>query len=128
MTIGSIQQGTGRTNLYAVATLGTVEPAAVGSDYGIRAAAAGFDRVFPHPFIADACAAFAEDATLRIVCHHRREVLLGIVIFLFSEPLFQAAPIKSHLLQFTFAAAIANGAIKRMICEQKFQHRTLRLF
>jgi hypothetical protein len=128
MTIGRVQQCTCRTNLNAVATLRTVKPAAVGSDYRIRTAAAGFDRVFAHPLIANASAAFAEDATLRIVRNHRRKVSLRIIVFLFSEPLFQAAPIESHLLQFTLATAIADGTIKRMICQQKLQHRTLRLF
>src|SRR6476659_11399940 len=128
MTVGAIEQSTGGTNFDAVAALRTVEPAAIGSDHSSSAAATGFDRIFAHPFVANARAAFTENAALRIVCHHRREVSFGLVILFFGETLFQSTPIKGHLLQFAFAAAIAYWTIERMIGQQKFEHRALGLF
>src|SRR5882672_3411631 len=128
MAVGAIEQRAGGTNFNAVATLRTVEPAAVGSNHGIGASSAGFDGVFAHPFVADARATFAENATLRIVGHDRGKIFLRIVVFLFDEALFQSTPIESDFLQLTLAAAIADGTIERMIGQQKLQHRALRLF
>ena len=128
MAVSGVEQCSGRTNFDAVAALRTVEPAAVSSNDCIRAATTGFDGVFAHPLVADARATFAENATLRIVCDHRRKIFLGMVVFLLSEAFFETAPVERHLLQFTFATAIADGAIKRMIGQQKLDHRALRLF
>src|SRR5687767_1759522 len=102
MPVSRVEQRAGRTNLDTVSTLRTIEPSEIGADDGVRAAPTRFDCVFTHPLVADACAAFAENATLRIVCNHRREISLGVVVLLLSEPFFQAAPVKRHLLQFAF--------------------------
>src|SRR5438445_10345864 len=99
MTISSIQQSSRRANFNAIAALGTIQPATVSSDYSVRATIAGFDRVFAHPLVADARATLAENAALRIVSDHRRQVFLGLVVLLFREPLFEIAPIKRQLLQ-----------------------------
>src|SRR5437016_12363530 len=109
MTISSIQQSSRRTNFNAIATLGAVQPAAISSDYRVRTAIAGLDCIFAHPLVADARAAFAQDATLRIVGDHRRQIFFRMVILLFREALFEIPPIESQLLQFAFAAAIAHG-------------------
>jgi hypothetical protein len=72
MPIGSVEQRSRRANLDAVAALRTIQPATERADDGVRAAIAGFDRFFAHPFIADARTTFAENASLRIVGDHRR--------------------------------------------------------
>src|SRR5260370_34351714 len=127
MAISAVEQSPGRADFDAVAALRTIQPAAVSADDRIRAAIAGFDRVFAHPFVADARATLAEDAALRIVCDHRGEIFLGMVVFLFSEALFQIAPVERHLLQLALAAAIADRAVQGMIGEQELDHRTLSL-
>ena len=127
MTISSIQQRSRRTNFNAVATLRAIQPAAISSDYRVRAPIAGFDSVFAHPFVADARASFTQYAALRIVGDHRRKIFLGMIILLFREALFEIAPIKRQLLQLAFAASIAHRTIKWMIGEQKLEHRALRL-
>src|SRR2546427_12885027 len=117
MAISPVKQGSGGANLDAVATLGTIQPATVRSDYGVSTAVAGFDCLFTHPFVTDARAALAQDATLRIVCHHRRQVFFRMVVLLFREALFEIAPVESQLLQFAFATPITHGTIKRMVSE-----------
>ncbi len=127
MAVSCIEQRAGRTNLDAVSALRTIEPAEIRADDGVRAAPAGFDRVFAHPLVANARAAFAENAALRIVCDHRREISLGVVVFLFGETFFEAAPVERHLLEFTLTTAIADRTIERMIREQKLRHAALGL-
>ena len=89
------------------------------------AAIAGFDRVFAHPFVADARATLAQDAALRIVCDHRGKIFFRIVVFLFGKAFFQIAPVEGHLLQFALAAAIADRAIEWMISQKELHHRAL---
>src|SRR5438128_8471430 len=127
MPIGSVEERAGRTDFDAVAALGTIEPPAVSSNNRAGAAIARFDGLLAHPFVADARAALAEDATLRIVGDHRRKIFFRVVVFLFGEALFQIAPIEGLLLQLAFAAAIANRAIERMVREQKLEHGPLGL-
>src|ERR1043165_9929420 len=128
MTIRPIEKGSRRANLDAVSALRTIQPATERADDGIGAAIAGFNSLFAHPFIADARATLAEDATLRIVSHHGRKIFLGLGVLTLDEPLFQVAPIESQFLKLAFATAIAHGTIERMVREQKLEHRPLRLF
>src|SRR5205085_10748000 len=125
MTISSIQQRSRRTDFNTVATLRAIQPAAISPDYRVRAPIAGFDRVFAHPFVADARASLTQYAALRIVGDHRRQIFFRMVILLFREALFEIAPVKRQLLQLAFAASIAYRTIKRMIGEQKLEHRAL---
>src|SRR2546429_7224525 len=127
MTISSIKQGACRADLDAVAALRAIQPAAERADNRVRAAIAGFDRFFAHPFVADARATLAENATLRIVGDHRRKIFLSSRILAFNKALFQIAPIESQLLQFALAAPITDGAIQRVIREQELEHRSLGL-
>src|SRR5439155_25805929 len=126
MAIRTVQQGSCWTNLDAVAALGTIQPTTISSDHSVCAAIARFDGLLAHPFIAHSGATLAENATLRIVGDHRRKILLRLGILPFNEALFEIAPIERELLQFALAAAIAHGTIKRVIREQKLEHRTLR--
>src|ERR1041384_2522188 len=128
MSIGSIEQRPRRTALDTVAALRTIQPAAERTDDCVGATIPGFDCFLTHPLVADACASLAQDATLRIIRHHRRQISLSLRVLPFDETLFEVAPVKSQLLQLAFTAAIADRTIKRMIREQKFEHRTLRLF
>src|SRR5690349_23134066 len=88
VTIRRVEQRSGRTNLDAVAALRTIEPAEIGSDNCVRAAAAGFDRFFAHPLVANARATLAQNAALRIVRDHRREIALGVIVLLLGEAFF----------------------------------------
>src|ERR1043166_9612167 len=128
MPIRSIEQRSRRTNLDAIAPLRTIQPAAERANDRVRATIARFDGFFTHPLIAHARAALAEDAALRIVGDHRRKILLRLRILAFDESFFEIPPVESQFLQYAFAAAIAHRTIERMICQQKFEHRTLRLF
>src|SRR4051794_32536306 len=104
MTIGRVKQSSGRADFYAVAALRAVEPAAVSSNDSVRAAPACFNRIFAHPFVADARAAFAENAALRVVRHNRREIFFRLRVLALGKTLLKAAPIESHLLQLALAA------------------------
>src|SRR4030095_344412 len=63
MTIGAVEQCAGRTNFNAVAALGAIEPTHVRTNHGVCAATACFDCIFTHPFVTNAGASFAKDAT-----------------------------------------------------------------
>src|SRR5258707_15284305 len=98
MAISAVEQSPGGADFDAVPPLRKIHPAAVSADDRIRAAIAGFDRVLAHPLVTDARATLAEDAALRIVCDHRGEIFLRMVVFLFSKAFFQIAPVECHLL------------------------------
>ena len=93
----------------------------------MRAAPAGLDGVLAHPLVADARAAFAEDAALRVVGDDGREEFFGRVVLPLGEALFEIAPVEDHLLQLALAAAVADGAVERVVGEQELDHPALRL-
>ena len=72
MSIGCVEQRTGRTNLNTVSALRTIKPAEVGADYCVSSSSSGFDGFFSHPFVANPRASLAEDASLRIISDHWR--------------------------------------------------------
>src|SRR2546421_10836010 len=111
VAIGAVQQRSRRTDFNAVAALRAIQPAAKRADDCIGAAIAGFDCFFTHPLVADARAALAQDAPLRIVRDHRRQILLGLRVLTFDESFFKIAPIKSQLLQLALTTAIAHWTI-----------------
>src|SRR5262249_39110807 len=59
--VGAVKQRSRRTNLDAIAALGTVKPAAERADDCISAAITRFNCFFTHPLVAHACAAFAKN-------------------------------------------------------------------
>ena len=128
MAVSTVEKCAGWTNFDAVTALRAVEPSEIRADHRMCATATCFDRVLAHPLVTHAGATFAKDATLRIVRNHRREISLGVIVFLFGESFFEPAPVERHLLEFAFAAAIANRAIERVVCEQKLGHATLSFF
>src|SRR6185369_12878728 len=125
MAISTVEQSPGGTDFNTVAALRTIQPPAIRPDNGVRAAIAGFDGLLAHPFVADACAALTQNATLRIVRHHRRKISFRLVVLFLSKALLEIAPVKSLFLQFALAAAIADGTVERVISEQEFEHRAL---
>src|SRR5437764_8115284 len=128
VTISPVEQRARRANFDAVAALRTIQPAAERADDRVGATIAGFDRFFTHPLVADARAALAQDATLRIVGDHGRKISFRFRVLRLDESFFQVAPIKSQLLKLAFAPAIAHWTIKRVIRQQKLEHRSLGFF
>ncbi len=88
----------------------------------MNAAGADAEGFHVHAFIADAHAAEAENAARRVVIDERRPFLFGIVQLFFSETAVIEAVAESHVLQFAFAALVADRAIERMIGEQELEH------
>src|SRR5678816_1201259 len=99
MTIDAVKQRPSWADLDAVAALRAIQPAAVRSYHGINAAVSCLDGVFAHPFVANTRAAFAENASLRIVRYDRRKIFLGLGVFLFCKSLFHITPVKDHFLE-----------------------------
>src|SRR3954468_14120562 len=127
MTIRSVKQRSRRADFNAVAALRAVKPATIVADDSVSPTATRLDRVFTHPLIAHTRTSLAENAALRIVSYDRRQIFFGMIVLLLGEAFFESTPIEGHLLQFAFAATIANWAIEWMIGEQKLRHATLRL-
>src|SRR5579863_8791968 len=94
-----------------------------------RADAAILDAKRPHihAFAANPHAAVAEDAAWPVKKHHRRPLLLVLVILRLHKLRFGGAVGECHVLQFALAARIAHRAIQRMIAQQHLQHRLPRL-
>ena len=124
-----VQQSPGRTNVDAVAAVGAFDPAAERTDQSGRAAIDRGDREFVHPFFADARAAFADYAALRVVVNEGRDLALEeilLVAVLRARAVFAEAV--GLILQFALARPVADRAIHRMVREQEFDHRRARLF
>jgi len=49
------------------------------------------------------------------------------VVFDLGEPAFASAVAEHHVLKFTFAALVADGAVERVVGQQKFERRLARL-
>ncbi len=75
-----------------------------------------------HAFAADPHAAIAKNATRTVEEHHRRPLLLFLMILGVDIFRLGGAVGKSHVLQFAFAAGIAYRTIQRMISQQHFDH------
>ena len=75
-----------------------------------------------HPFTTNPHAAITKDATRAVEINHRRPLLLFLVVFGLHEFRFGGAVRKCHVLQFAFAAGIANRTIQRMVAEQQLDH------
>src|SRR6476469_6297593 len=96
-------------------------------DHGTGAAKLHAERGDVHAFTADAHTAIAEDAARAIKEHHRGPLLLFFMKLAFHIARLGRAVFERHVLQFAFAAGIADGAIQGMVAEQKFDHRFARL-
>src|SRR5579862_2582891 len=95
----------------------------IGSDQRADAAVLHAESPDVHTLAADAHAAITKNAARPVKVDHRRPLLLFFVILRLHELRFGGAVAERHVLQFAFAASIANGAIQRMVPEQQFKHR-----
>src|ERR1051326_4101440 len=116
------------TDVDAHAAFFTVQMVAfIGSDHGTGAAELYAERRYIHAFTADAHAAVTKNAARTIKEDHGRPLLLFFMKLAFHIARFRRTIFKSHVLQFAFAAGIADRAIQRMVAEKQFDHRLARL-
>ena len=112
----------------AHATLFAIEViAAVRDNHAVRAAhahAKGFDV---HALVADADAAETQDATWGVVINEFGPLLFGAMNFFLDEAARVRAIAEDHVLEFAFAAFVADRAVERVIGEEKFEHVLARL-
>src|SRR5262249_51853809 len=99
----------------------------IGRDFRMRPAIDYAERPYTHPFVADPDAAITENAAWSIEENHRRPLLFVHVQLLFNETALARAVAERHVLQFAFAALVANRAIQRMVSQQKFERALARL-
>ena len=85
------------------------------------------ERPHVHALAAYAHAAIAKNAARPVEEHHRRPLLLFLVVLRLHELRFGGAVGERHVLQFALAARIAHRTIQRMVAQQQFQHRLARL-
>src|SRR5580704_6497218 len=121
VAVGAGGERTDRTDVDAHAALFTVEMVfLIGRDHGTDAAVLDAERPNVHAFAADAHAAIAQNAARAVEIHYGRPLLFFFVVLGLHEFRFGGAVGESHVLQFTFAAGIAYGAIQRMVAQQHF--------
>ena len=99
----------------------------VGRDDRTHGAVLNAERPNVHAFAAHPHAPIAQNAARPVEIHYRRPLLFFFVVLGLHEFRFSGAVGKSHILQFAFAAGIANRAIQRMIAEEQLHHRLARL-
>ena len=99
----------------------------IGRDDAAGAAVLDAERPHVHALAADANAAVAENAARPVEVHHRRPLLLFAMVLQVDEFRFGCAVLEGHVLQFAFAAGIADRAVERMVRQQQLEHRLARL-
>src|SRR3954470_10807758 len=97
------------------------------SNDGMSTAVLNAERPNVHAFAANAHAAIAKDAARAIEVNDGRPLLLFLVQLAFHEPGFRRTVGEGHVLQFAFAAGVADGTIERMISKQKLDGGLARL-
>ncbi len=95
----------------------------IGRNDGTDTAVLHAQRPHVHAFAADAHAAVAQDAARPVEEHHRRPLLLILVLLGLHVPGFGGAVGERHVLQFAFAARVAHRAVQGMVAEQQLDHR-----
>ena len=99
----------------------------IGCNHGNDAAILYAQRPDVHAFPAHADTPVAQNAPRPIEVDNRRPLLLVPVILDVDVFGLGRTIGKSHVLQFAFAAGIADRAIERMVPKQQFNHRLARL-
>ena len=99
----------------------------IGRDDRTHAAVLHAQRPNVHALAADAHAAVAQNAARPVEEHHRRPLLLVLMILRLHELRFGGAVGERHVLQFALAAGVAHRAIQRMVAQQHLEHRLARL-
>ena len=97
------------------------------SDQRTHAAVLHAESPNVHALAAHAHAAVTQNAARPIEEHHRRPLLLFLVVLRLHEFRFGGAVGKCHVLQFALAAGVAHRAIQRMVAQQHLEHRLARL-
>ena len=85
------------------------------------------ERPNVHPFAAHPHTSVTKNASRTIEEHHRRPLLLILMVLGLHELRFGRPIRKCHVLQFALASRIAHRTIERMIPQQQFDHRLPRL-
>ena len=128
VTIRAAGQRAHRANINAHAALFAFQVVfAIRNDDRVGAAHADAERLHVHAFIANAHAAIAKDAARGIVINQVRPLFFRPVNLFFREAAGVRAVTENHVLQFAFAALVANRAIQRVVAQQKFQHHLARV-
>src|SRR6185369_17010051 len=128
VSIRSAGQRADRADIDTHAALFALEMIAfVGSDHGTLSTVLNTEGPYVHTSAADTYAAIAQDAARPVEVDHRRPLLLVTMALDVDELGFCGAVLERHVLQFAFAARVANRAIQRMVREQEFQHTLARL-
>src|SRR4030095_10947547 len=87
------------------------------------------DAVVIRYFLHEANAARAENARFGVECHARPEFdVLGFLDFLIEQTRLRIAVLDGEFLQLALAGLIANGAVERVINEEKLHHALAGLF
>jgi hypothetical protein len=105
-----------------------VGPLVEGAHEGLVAALEQLELVVLGHLLAEADAAVAEDAALPVDGHQRRELerLLEVALGI-GEAALARAPSHRDVLERALAALVADRAVERVIDEQEFDDRVLRL-
>ena len=123
VAVGSAGKRADRTDVDAHAAFFAGERAFfIRQDYGMHATGADAESFHVHALIAHAHAAEAENAARRVIKNERRPLLFRVMQFFFCETAVIEAVAEGHVLQFAFAALVADRAIERMIGEEKLDH------
>ena len=93
--------------------------AAIGRDDGADAAVLDPEGPDVHAFTAHAYTAVAEDAAGTVEEHCRGPLLFFAVLLGLGVKAFAGAVLEGHVLQFAFAAGIADRAIEGMVAEKQ---------
>ena len=128
IAISSRSQRAHRTDVDAHAALFALQMIFfIGSDDRAHAAVLHSERPDVHALAAHPHAAIAKNAARPVEVHHRRPLLLFLVVLGLHVLRFRGAVGKCHVLQFALAAGIAHRTIQRMIAQQQFHHALARL-
>src|SRR5208337_5458354 len=123
IAIGAGGKRADRADVYAHPALFAVEMILlIRGDDRTDAAVLNAERPNVHAFAADAHAAIAQNAARAVEIYYRRPLLFFAVILRLGELGLGSAVGKRHVLQFAFAAGVADRAIQRMVAEQQLNH------
>ena len=107
--------------------LGRQRLAVVGADLQVLAALHAAEFVGAGDVRGEADAARALDAAGHVAGDQRAEILVGHDALALGEARHRTAVAEREVLQFAFAALVADRAIERMVDQQEFHHVALRL-
>src|SRR6266550_438059 len=114
VAVGARRERTNGADVDAHAALFALEVVVlIGGNDGTDAAVLHAQRPDVHGFAADSHAAITENAARTVEVHHRRPLLLFLVVLGLHELRLSGAVGERHVLQFALAAGIAYRTVKR---------------